>query len=202
VNPILYLLLPAEQRVASPGGPLLTSVAQGATLLMTFFWLEAIVGVLGLAVVPALSSLVRKANEGWTRFATNLALAGSVITAVGYFLTVARLPGIAAAYAKGDASTQAALLPLWKSSIDLQGFWGYGAIGVWVLIVSLLALRGAANFPKAFNYIGLVVAVLYLLIPLGVIFKQQELLLLVDGLGLLAGPIWFIWAGLQLRRTA
>jgi hypothetical protein len=159
-----------------------------------------LVGIFGLAIVPALAKLlVADENEGWLKWAGNLATVGFAVTALGYFLTLARVPGIASAFVKGDASTQAALAVTWKSSPDLFGFWGYGAIGVWVLCVSLSMLQ-KAGFSKMFAYLGLLLAALYLIVPIGTYFKIQPLLLAAAGGGLIAAPAWYIWLGLNLRR--
>ena len=196
-----YLVLPPEQRVLSPGVEFLPSFAQNSSLLMAVFWVEAAIGLLGLAVVPALSGLVRSMSEGWVRWVSTIATVGYAVSAVGYLLSIARIPVIAAAYVKGDPSTQAALAVVWRSSPDLQGLWGYGAIGVWVLVVSLLAMRGT-TFPKPHAYLGLALAVLYILVPAGVMLKAQPLLLVSAGVGALAAPIWYVWSGLILRRTS
>lgn len=196
-----FLLLPPDQRVLTAGVNFLPSFAQDSSLLMVVFWAEAAVGVLGLAVVPAMSSLVRSQNEGWVRWVSTLATVGYAVSSVGYLLSIARIPGIAAAYVKGDPATQAALAVVWRSSPDLLGLWGYGAIGVWVLVISLLAMRGS-TFPKLHAYLGLAAAVLYLLVPAGVIFKARPLLLVAAGAGALVGLIWYVWSGLILRRTS
>lgn len=67
-----------------------------------------------------------------------------------------------------------------------------------MLCLSLLFLRHTV-FPKPLNLLGLLVAVLYFLIPLGTYFKAQPLLLTAAAVGALAGPIWYIWLGLTLR---
>jgi len=196
-----YLLLSPEQRVLSTGANFLPSFAQDSSLLMAVFWVEAAVGILGLAVVPAMSSVVHSMNEGWVRWVSTLATVGYAVSSVGYLLSIARIPVIAAAYVKGDPATQAALAVVWRSSPDLLGLWGYGAVGVWVLVISLLAMRGS-TFPKLHAYLGLALAVLYFLTPAGVIFKAQPLLLISAGAGALAAPIWYVWSGLVLRRTS
>jgi Domain of unknown function (DUF4386) len=194
-----YLIMPAEQRAEVAGALLLPSVANGAPVLFALFWLEAVVGIFGFAVVPALSSLVREKGEGWMHWANTLAIVGYAVTAVGYLQTIARLPGIATAYVAGDASTKAALLAVWKSSPDLFGFWGYGAIGIWVLVLTILAWRGRV-FPRTFNYLGLALAVLYLLVLPAAGLKIQPLLIAIAALGGLVAPIWYVWSGLILRR--
>jgi len=197
-----YLIIPMDQRATVPGKVFLPAYAQNPGLLNALFWAEALVGVFGLAIVPALAKLLlNEGNEGWLKLTGNLATVGFAVTALGYFLTLARLPGIASAFVKGDASTQAALAVTWKSSPDLFGFWGYGAIGIWVLCVSLSILH-KAGFSKTFAILGFVLAVLYLIVPIGTYFKIQPLLLAAAGGGLIAAPVWYIWLGFNLRRMA
>ena len=196
---ITYVLLPADQRLGVPAARILPSIAQGAMMLKTEFLEMALIGVLGLAVVPAVSELVRAGHEGWVRWMSNLAFLGFAVMAVSNTFTFGRLPGIAAAYVKGDPATQAALVPVWRSSLDLHGFWGYGAVGLWILVLSLVALRGS-GFPKGLAYVGLLAGVLNLLIPVGFLLKQPPLFLYDSILGGAASCVWFIWAGLVTRR--
>ncbi len=196
-----YLIIPADQRATVPGKIFLPAYAQGHGLLNSVFWAEALVGVFGLAIVPALAKfLTNEENEGWIKWTSALATVGFAVTAIGYFLTLARLPGIASAYVNGDASTQAALAVTWKSTPDLFGFWGYGAIGIWILCTSLYMLR-KAGLSKVFAYVGLVTAVISLLVAIGTYFKFQPLLLIAAATGAIAAPIWFIWLGINLRRS-
>jgi hypothetical protein len=192
-----YLFLPPELRQTAAGPVFLPAYAANPGLLNSIFWSEALVGIFGLAVVPALAAVVHERSEGWTRWASTLALAGFVITSVGYMLSYARVPGIARAFVAGDAATKAALAVTWRSSIDLLGFWGYGAIGIWVLVVSLLALRGK-DFSSILNIIGILLALLYILVPLSVMQKSATLQVGIAGLGALLAPIWYIWIGYAL----
>ena len=196
-----YLLLSPDLRAEVPAAKFLPAFAQGSALLTNLFWVEALVGVLGVAVIPALSSLVQDGNEGWVRWAANLATAGFIISSVGYTLSIAKLPGIAAAFVKGDASTQAALAATWKSSIDLFGLWGYGTVGLWIFVVNFFASK-QADFPKTLAYLGILYGVLFLLVPAGTIFKMQAPLLAAAVLGATVGPIWWIWTGMTLRKTS
>jgi hypothetical protein len=201
LSSIFYLLLPPEQRAAVPAAQILPSVAEGATLLMITFYAQAIVGVLGLIVVPAISVQFKDMDEGWVRWTRNLALVGFAVSAVGYLLSAGRLPGIAAAFVAGDASTKAALAAVWKSSIDLQGFWGYGAVGIWVFVMSLFALRGS-SWPKPAAYLGLVLGIAYWLIPVGVVLKSQPFLLLGSAIGAVLTTIWYVWVGWVTRSAS
>jgi hypothetical protein len=197
----IYLFLAPDLRAEVPAAKFLPAFAQNPSLLTSFFWIEILAGVLGVAVIPAFSSLVRSLNEGWVRWTGNLASAGFIVSAVGYSLSIARLPNIAKAYVAGDAATQAALGAVWKASIDLFGLWGYGAVGLWVLVVSVLAVR-LTSFPKVPAYLGILHAVLFLLVPVGAIFKLSSILNLVAGAGLVVAPLWWIWVGLVARRSS
>jgi hypothetical protein len=196
---ITYMLLPPDQRLGVPAARILPSIAQGAMMLQTELLEMALIGVLGLAAVPAISELVRAGHDGWVRWMSNLAFVGFAVMAVSNVFTYSRLPGLAAAFVKGDPATQAALVPVWRSSFDLLGFWGYGAVGLWILVVSLVALQGT-SLPKGLAYLGILTAVLNLLIPVGFLLKQPPIFLYDSILGGLASCIWFIWAGLVARR--
>jgi hypothetical protein len=196
----LYVALPADLQASVPASRFLPAFAKDATLLNVVFWTQAAVGILGLAVVPAVSQLVRGAGEGWIRWTSNLALVGFAASSIGYLLSIERLPRIAAAYAAGDPSTQAALAATWKSSIDLFGVWGYGAVGAWVLAISIVALQ-ANRLPRNVNLVGLVAGILYLLVPVGTILKVQALLTVSAAAGVVFGLIWYVWIGLRLRQT-
>lgn len=201
LSSLLYFVIPAEQRAAQPAAVILPSIAQGATFLIILFWTQAIIGVLGLAVVPALSRLVEDVNEGWVRWMANLALFGFAISAVGYLLDIEKLQKIALAYVNGDDQIKMLLTATWKSSLDEQGFWGYGAVGAWIIVVSFLALR-TKRFPPIMSYLGIVLGILYLVIPPAVMVKSQSALVFLVAAGLIAAPIWYIWAGLIARRQA
>ncbi len=198
---LTYLLLPADQRLGVPASRILPSITQGATLLNIQFMELVLVGLLGLAVVPAVSELVRKGNEGWLRWTGTLALIGFSVSAVSNLFTMGRLPGIAAAYVAGEAATKAALVPVWRSTFDLYGFWGYGMVGVWIFVVSLLALRGAA-FSRTLAILGLVAGVFYALIPAAFLLRQPVLFIVAAVPGGLASTLWFIWVGVVARRAA
>lgn len=198
---ITYLLLPPEQRAAVPAPEILPSLAQNPTPLLLELWQMTITGVLGLAVVPAFTQLVRGGNEGWVRWTSNLAFLGFSVAAVSNALTAGRLPGLASAYVAGDDSTKAALAPIWRSSLDLQALWQYGAVGVWILAVSVFALRGKI-LPTNLAYVGMALGVLHLFVPVALLLKNQPFILAVAGLSAILAPIWYIWAGLDVRRRA
>ena len=50
--------------------------------------------------------------------------------------------------------------------------------------------------------LGILLAMLFLLVPIGAIFKLSTLLVVVAGGSLIVSPIWWIWSGLTLRKSA
>jgi hypothetical protein len=198
---LTYLLLPADQRLGVPAARILPSIVQGSTLLNIQFLELVVLGVLGLAVVPAISELVRAGHEGWVRWTSTLASIGYAVSAISNLFTMGRLPGIAAAYVAGEAATRAALAPVWRSTFDLYGMWGYGMVGVWIFVVSLLALR-AATYSRILGYLGLVAGVFYALIPAAFLLQAPSLFIVAAALGGIASTVWFIWVGSVTRHAA
>jgi Domain of unknown function (DUF4386) len=200
LSSITYLLLPADQRLGVPAAKILPSIAQGATLLKLQILELAVIGILGLIVVPAFSEVFKSQNEGWVRWASNLALLGFAVAAVSNLFSFARLPAIAAAFVAGDASVKAALVPIWRSTLDLYGIWNDGVIGVWILVLSLLTLNGKI-FPRILAILGVLAGIGLLLIPLAFILKTPSLFLLAAILGGITSTIWMIWAGAIVGRA-
>jgi hypothetical protein len=198
---VIFLLLPADQRVGSDSVAFYTSVAQNPTLLSIYYLIFALSAVLGLGALPAISESVRSLHEGWTRWIANLAYLGFAVTAIVFFGVWTFQTYRASAFVKGDASVRAAIEAT-SQTLDPQGWLGFGGVGVWVLVVSLLAMR-AKIWPTVLSYVGIAVAILYWLVVVSFVFDVGILLSIVAGLGgVILAPIWYIWIGLLLRRLS
>jgi len=198
---ITYLVMPSAQRAAVGGTELLPSVASGAGMLKLEFVLLALVALFGLGLVPALAQLVREASEGLVRWIGTIATVGYALTAASYFFAMGRLPKVAAAYVAGDESTKAALLATWRSSLDLQGYWQFLAVGAFIVLVSLLALR-LGRLPAVLCYLGLVIGLLSVLAAVGSGATAPTFLTGVVAVATVLAPIWYGWTGLVLWRRA
>ena len=197
---ITYFLLPEAQQLPTPGSQILPSFAQYPTRLNLENLFLGLVGIFGLGLVPALLRRMRQANEGWLLWTSTLATVGYAVSAVGSFVVLGRLPIIANAYVSGDASTQAALAAVWRTSLDPLAIWGYGAIGLWILVISLAALRSDNTLPRPLAYLGILAALLHWLGPVGFVVRAPFLFFILAGGGGIIISAWYVWVGLQLRR--
>jgi len=199
---VTYLLLPAEQKQTSAVDVFLPSFAQNSTVQTIQFWVFALSGLLGIAVVPAVSESVRPVNEGWVRWTSNLAVLGFAVVAINNFRNIAFQPGLAAAYMEGDAVTKAAIEVGGPFGLDPQNWLGFGAVGLWVLVVSLLAQRTGV-WPRLQTNLGIAAAVAYWLVVIGSVFNLEALFTIAAALGgIILAPVWYIMTGLRLRQAS
>ena len=203
---VIYLLVPPEQQEGSgiPIGKFLESFAQNPTSLTVGFLVFGLGSLFGIAAVLAISERVRSANEGWVRWTSNLAIIGFAVNAVDWFRSVALIPASAAAYVQGDAAVKAALtVPGAIAHLDPQAWVRFGAVGLWALVVSLLALRDS-TWPKPLAYLGVAVAIAnWLIVASNVVQVPSQLLrtIIVGVSVVILPPIWYIWLGLRLRKA-
>jgi Domain of unknown function (DUF4386) len=201
---VMYLLLPPEQQDAAgiPPEKFLESLAQNPTLYRVGGLVFALGSLLGIAAVLAISESVRTPNEGWVSWTSTLAIIGFAVNAIDAFRRMDLDPARAAAYVKGDAAVKAALtVPSALPGLDPHAWLRLGAVGSWVLVVSLLALRGG-TWPKPLAYLGIAVTIVYWLIVASNILQIQLFTAIVAGIGLvILTPLWYIWLGLRLRKA-
>jgi hypothetical protein len=89
--------------------------------------------------------------------------------------------------------------------VDPRGLLTFGFVGVAVLLVAWLARRGAV-FPARFGLLGYALGALLILLYLArlIIVDSDNPAVAVPAVltGFLAGPAWWLWLGLELRRGA
>jgi hypothetical protein len=198
---VIFLLLPADQQPGGDSALFFASVVRDPSLIRIYYLVFALGAVLALGALPAISETVRSLNEGWTRWATNLAYLGFAVIAVDFFRFWSIQTYWASAFVAADASTRPAIDAA-SFGLDPQGWLGFGAVGIWVLVVNLLAAR-AGLWPRMLSYIGIAVAVMYWLVVVANVFDIGFLLSIVAGLGgVILAPSWYIWTGLLLRRSS
>jgi hypothetical protein len=197
---ITYALDPS-QRVATIQ-EFWRSLANNSIPNVVLHWELALSGVFALAVVPAISSLVISANEGWVRWTSSLAYFGFGVSALENFRSITLIPIWAKAYVNNDAAYQTAIIATSKlTSYDPDAWLTSGGVGLWILVVSLLAFRKSI-FSKTLALVGIAVAILHWLVVIGTFFDLYFLVLFSAILGgLILIPIWYISMGRILKRV-
>ena len=113
-------------------------------------------------------------------------------------------PARAAAYVQGDAAAKAALtVPGALQGLDPQAWLRFGAVGFWVLVVSLLALR-SGTWPKPLASLGIAVTIgNWLIVTFNVVQLPPQLgrAIFVGVSVVILPPAWYIWLGLRLRQA-
>jgi uncharacterized protein DUF4386 len=199
---VTELLLPPEYTAQNNARVPILFFGPNQMLLMAQWSAMAWGAVFALAVIPAISGKVQALNEGWVRWTSTLATLGFAVIIIDNYWALVVTPSIAAAYAAGNATTRIALdLPGVAQVTDAKGWLGYGAVGLWVLVVNVLALRGNV-WPRLLAYLGIASAVGYFLVLASMVipnFSSMALVVAAIG-GVVIGPIWYIWMGLTLYR--
>ena len=178
---------------------------ENKVMVLTNWWALLLGAVFALAVIPVVSKTVQPLNEGWVRWTSTLATIAFAVVILDNYWSIVYTTARANAYAYGTEATRAALTvpgaPQW---IDVQGWLAYGAVGFWVLVISIVALRGNA-WPQGLAYLGIVGSFLYFLALAASVIHD----LVVSGaatalapIGAVFAPIWFTWMGIHLRRVA
>ena len=157
-------------------------------------------------MIPAVSATVQHLNEGWVRWTSSLATLAFAVTILDNYWAIVMNPLRAAAYLTGNEALRTTLTvpgaPQW---IDVQNWLAFGAVGLWVLVVSLLALRGNV-WSKGLAYLGIALAFVYFLALSPLVFPSLSgvviFTVVAGGGGVVLAPIWYIWMGIHLRRMA
>jgi hypothetical protein len=205
VAAVVYLLwVPLDQQDAAgiPPARFLESLAQNPTPYTVALGIAALGSLLTIAIVLATSDSLQDPNQGWIRWTSSLAILGSAFNAVEFLDRIALNPARAAAFVQGDPAVRAALtVPGALAGLDPQAWLRFGAVGLWVLVVSLVALLGRA-WPKSLAYLGIGVGIAYCLVVSTNFLQSQLYTAIVAGFGFVVlAPIWYIWLGLRLRKA-
>jgi len=113
------------------------------------------------------------------------------------------VPRVAQAYVAGDAATKAALLAVWRGSVDPFAFWGYGVVGLWMYMASTASFgEPQLKMSPVLVLLGILVGALHMLIPLGFVFKMPLIFTIINIVGSIVATVWYVWVGLSLRSAA
>ena len=197
---VAYVLLPAEERLGVPGRQILPAFAANPLPLQLEMGLLALMGVVGLAVVRPIRTLLG-GDDPWLRWASTLAIVGYAIGAVGNTLVMGKLPGIANAFVAADEAGKSVIAVFWRTTLDPWGLWQFGAVGLWLLVVGYLAWRTRA-IPAIGAYLALAAGLAHIAFPVLLVLSASSLLVLVALVAAVVMAAWFAWVGLLLWRRS
>ncbi len=170
---------------------------------LAFHWTWVLAGFFGLAAVPAISLLVWTAHRGAVLWSGAAAWYGFAVLARSHLMEVAFDRKIIPVYAGADPAFQQAVHVVAGLALDVpDGFLTYGAIGVWVVVISWLGRRDRL-LPERLCWLGFATGLTYFAGVLGYTFSIHELLVVSIGVGgMLLVPGWYGWLGVLLRGRA
>ena len=195
---VAYVLLPETQRLGVPGRTLLPSFAANPLPLQLEMFALTAMGVIGLAIVRPIRVLLDR-DDPWLRWTSALAIVGFAVGAVGNSLVMGKLPGIASAYVAADDAGKAVIAVFWRTTLDPVGLWQFGAVGVWTLVVGVVALR-SGQIERLGAYLALAAGVAHLAIPIVLVASAQSALGILALLAAIVIVAWFAWIGRVLWR--
>ena len=161
-----------------------------------------------MGLVSAASRLASSPVPPWLEWAGRLAyLSFAVIVADGFRLA-ALVPQLGQLY-HGCGSCTGTLaeqqtLARWLFTtlpLDAQNWIAFGALGVWVLALCAAGLQ-SGRLPRPLAYLGIALTLAFWLLVAGTVSAQPALFIVgaVAG-GIVLGPLFFAWLGVQLRRS-
>ncbi len=152
-----------------------------------------LVGLLSIAALNGVYARLRSVDGSFAMLGLLLGLTGAIGTAVhgGYDMAIAI-----------NRVTTVTDLP---NAIDPRGLLTFGITGLALLVFAWLIARPESTLPKGLGYLGYVTAALLVILYLArlIVLDPTSPLVLVPALlaGFIASPVWYIWLGLNLRRS-
>jgi hypothetical protein len=173
------------------------------TAHLFFHWTWVAAGLFGLGAVPAISLMVWRVHAGATLWSGLAALLGFAVNARSHLMEAAWDRRIIPHYQDADPAFQQAVHVVAGLALDVpDGVLTYGAVGVWIGVVSALALR-SDGLPRPFAHLGFVAAGALVAGMVGYALLVRPLVVLsIGGGNFLFVPAWFMWAGYLLWHHA
>lgn len=180
---------------------------------LSWRWTFVVVSLLTLAVIPAFSAYVRFADGKWDglwHYMTVLAYVGAASGALEWLRNLKMVEPFLEAYRTGDQMAQIAAKTTAIGSIDPEGYFRYGGIGLWYIVMCVMALH-ANKLSRLVAYAGIASGIGYITT---LVFGITDTIIMVGGTplsvqalaamvsGVVAAPIFHIGLGLLLLRKA
>lgn len=197
---VLYFLLPEGQQ-GDAAGVLESLATDGSAIYVTQQWLFALSGALGFAVVGAIGRLFAPGRAGAVHWVSAFGYLGFAVTIIESLRTVSFIyDDVPRFFLEADEQLQTVIAgDFATSSVDPQGWLTFGALGLWLAAVSILALSDRV-LPAAAGVVGIGVAAGYWLVTVGIAVDVEVLITVAAALAIVLAPVFYVWAGLELRR--
>lgn len=165
----------------------------------------ALVSILMIPVITAVSDELMHLNAGavrWTSILGYIGCAGNIMEVFRYLQVD---PYQARLFLEGDELIQTILIySTVPDGRDMDGWMLYGAVGIWFLVIAIVALRhqrGEHPFSRAWGYLGVFAAIIHFV---ALASRAWPVLSAPAGIlgGLIGAPIWGIVTWQNLRRVA
>lgn len=188
---LVTLLAPTAAVDVDPGQSVAFLVDNQAIIYIWNIIIYVVFGVLLVVLALALYERLKVASTAMMQTATAFGLIWAGLVIASGMVANIGLGAVVDLYGKDPA--QAASVWLAIDAVQ-NGLGGGNEIvgGIWVLLVSLAALRG--GLPRALNYLGVVIGMagIITLVP------ALEMIGAIFGLGLI---VWFVWLGIVMLRS-
>lgn len=202
---VTAILMPPELQGRPDVGPhqFWTALSRDPAAHLAFHWSWIVAGFCGMAVVPAVSLLVWRVSPGAVLWSGTLATVGFAVMARSHLMEQAFDRRIIPVYAHADPAFQQAVHVVAGLALDVpDGFFTYGAVGLWVVVVSSLG-RHERVLPPWVSRLGFAAATTYFAGLVGYTFTVRPLLVLSIGVGgLVLVPAWYAALAMRLRAVA
>ena len=157
----------------------------------------ALTGLFALGALEGVGRLVGAGSVGIVRYGLILAYLGYGVNTISYVRLLGGESVRARAYADGSGAVREAI----ESSslvLDPDGWLTFGAVGLFLIVVNVAALRTAA-WRRSLVLVGLAAAVASWVAMAGLVSGNDDLLAVAAGVGgVVLGPIWWLGVGRQL----
>jgi hypothetical protein len=152
-------------------------------------------GFFQVALALALYERLKAGSPAIVQTATGIGLIWACVVIASGMIANVGMNTVIDLYGKDPDQAATVWLAIKSVADGLGGAGGETLGGTWVLLVSWVALR-AGEFPRALNYLGVVISVAGLLSTIPALFLA---LVFVFALGKI---VWLIWLGIVILRSS